>query len=206
MSPRDDFPSAGSVSPKADSDRQSGIRIGIRMAITWLHDRAMTMNDPSAQAILNVAASDLGSDLKNTLGGSLTAAPAPVLVIESDQKENSTRMEGSESNDGSNAEFNFSNHLGRQRLWSSITFGPGARSKMCVDHIRKELIEIEADPTDLTEWIDVVILALDGAWRTGAMPNEIIAALVAKQSKNEKRVWPDWRTADPNKAIEHDRT
>lgn len=34
----------------------------------------------------------------------------------------------------------------------------------------------------------------------------IVAALVAKQTKNEGRKWPDWRTQDPNKAIEHDRT
>lgn len=31
-------------------------------------------------------------------------------------------------------------------------------------------------------------------------------AIVAKQTKNEGRVWPDWRTADPNAAIEHDRS
>lgn len=48
-----------------------------------------------------------------------------------------------------------------------------------------------------------MILALDGAWRTGASPEQIIATLKAKQAKNEARTWPDWRTADPNKAIEH---
>lgn len=97
-------------------------------------------------------------------------------------------------------------HLQRQRVWSEQTFGPGARTKGVVDHIRKELCEIEADPTDITEWIDVVILALDGAWRAGATPEQIVATLVAKQTKNENRNWPDWRTADPDKAIEHDRT
>jgi len=94
-------------------------------------------------------------------------------------------------------------HLQRQRDWSGRTFGPGSRVQGVVDHIRKELREIEANPTDLTEWIDVVILALDGAWRSGATPDEIIAALVAKQTRNENREWPDWRTADPHKAIEH---
>lgn len=53
------------------------------------------------------------------------------------------------------------------------------------------------------KWIDVVILALDGAWRTGATPAQIIDALVAKQTKNEARTWPDWRTAPADKAIEH---
>ena len=74
-----------------------------------------------------------------------------------------------------------------------------------LDHIRKELLEIEAAPNDLAEWIDVVILAFDGAWRTGATPEQIVRALIAKQYKNETRKWPDWRTADPSKAIEHER-
>lgn len=102
--------------------------------------------------------------------------------------------------------FDFLAHLQRQRDWSGKTFGPGSRAQGVVDHIRKELREIEADPADLSEWIDVAILALDGAWRSGATPDQIIAALVAKQTKNENRQWPDWRTVDPNKAIEHDRT
>jgi hypothetical protein len=102
--------------------------------------------------------------------------------------------------------FDFHAHLARQAAWSAKTFGPGPRTAGVCDHIRKELREIEADPTDLCEWIDVVILALDGAWRCGGTPEQIINAIVAKQTKNEGRNWPDWRTADPNKAIEHDRT
>jgi hypothetical protein len=96
-------------------------------------------------------------------------------------------------------------HLERQRSWSHKTFGPGNRTQGVLDHIRKELAEIEADPSDISEWIDVVILAFDGAWRAGWEPAAVVAAMVAKQTKNEGRVWPDWRTADPNKAIEHDR-
>lgn len=101
------------------------------------------------------------------------------------------------------ARFDFLAHLQRQRDWSERTFGPGARTAGVCDHIRKELNEIEADPGDLKEWIDVVILGLDGAWRSGATPQQIIDAIVAKQTKNEGREWPDWRTSDPNKAIEH---
>lgn len=97
-------------------------------------------------------------------------------------------------------------HLHRQRAFSERTFGPGARTRGIVDHIRKELDEILAAPADLAEWIDVVMLALDGAWRAGAEPIEIVAALRAKLAKNEARKWPDWRTADPTKAIEHDRS
>jgi hypothetical protein len=115
-------------------------------------------------------------------------------------------------------------HLRRQSQFSRRTFGPGTRTVGIADHIEKELLEVrEAAATAanaelsgaldrshrddlLAEWIDVAILAFDGAWRTGASPEEIVAALVAKQAKNEARKWPDWRSADPNKAIEHDRT
>ncbi len=97
--------------------------------------------------------------------------------------------------------FDMLTHLQRQREFSERTFGPGPRTAGLIDHIRKELREIEADPGDLAEWIDVAILALDGAWRTGASPQQIIDALVAKQVKNEGRTWPDWRTAPPDKAI-----
>jgi hypothetical protein len=102
--------------------------------------------------------------------------------------------------------FDLVTHLERQRLFSRYTFGPGARTAGVIDHIRKELEEIEADPSDIAEWVDVIILAFDGAWRAGWEPADIVAAIVAKQAKNESRVWPDWRTADPDKAIEHDRS
>ncbi|EFV84107.1 hypothetical protein HMPREF0005_02849 [Achromobacter xylosoxidans C54] len=101
--------------------------------------------------------------------------------------------------------FDFVAHLARQAEFSARTFGPGARVAGVCDHIRKELIEVETSGGDLKEWVDVIILGLDGAWRSGATPQEIIAAIVAKQAKNEARTWPDWRTMDPNKAIEHQR-
>ena len=106
---------------------------------------------------------------------------------------------------GVSRRFDLLAHLQRQREWSGQTFGPGARTAGVIDHIRKELREIEADPADISEWIDVTILALDGAWRAGYQPQDIIDALVAKQTKNEGRVWPDWRTAPVDQAIEHER-
>jgi hypothetical protein len=99
--------------------------------------------------------------------------------------------------------FDFLAHLYRQRSFSEATFGPGERSRGVVDHIQKELSEVLASPYDLEEWVDVAILALDGAWRAGYTPQEIIDCLVYKQTKNESRQWPDWRTAEPGKAIEH---
>lgn len=107
-------------------------------------------------------------------------------------------------------QFDLVSHLHRQIEFSERTFGPGERTDGVCDHIRKELREVQDDaarglPT-LAEWVDVIILAFDGAWRSGATPEQITQAIVAKQSKNEGRKWPDWRTADPTKAIEHDRT
>lgn len=93
--------------------------------------------------------------------------------------------------------------LHRQIVWSRAVFGPGDRAAGIVDHIRKELVEIEANPTDIFEWVDVVILALDGAWRAGHSPLAICEALKQKAEKNRNRKWPDWRTAELGKAIEH---
>lgn len=97
-------------------------------------------------------------------------------------------------------------HLHRQRNFSLKTFGPGPRSAGVVAHIRKELAEIEAKPADIMEWVDVVLLALDGAWRAGHEPEEIAAAIVAKQTRNESRDWPDWRTMPADSPIEHKRS
>ncbi len=101
--------------------------------------------------------------------------------------------------------FDLRAHLERQRAWSEHTFGPGARPHGVIDHIRKELREIAENPEDLEEWIDVVILALDGAWRTGATSDQIIETLTGKQTKNEQRGWPDWRDMPADQAIEHER-
>lgn len=96
-------------------------------------------------------------------------------------------------------------HLYRQKAFSERTFGPGNRTQGVIDHIRKELAEIEADPLDIEEWVDVILLALDGAWRAGYAPEEIAAAIQHKQAVNEERSWPDWRQAEEGKAIEHHR-
>lgn len=95
------------------------------------------------------------------------------------------------------------NHLARQKAWSEKTFGPGERTHGVIAHIKKELDEIEADPSDIMEWVDVLILAFDGAWRVGWEPQEIIDAIKLKQQLNEQREWPDWRQFTNGEAIEH---
>ena len=89
-----------------------------------------------------------------------------------------------------------------------------------IDHIRKELAEVEDAGGDASEWVDVVILALDGltrrlAYCTGngaerGNPEHVAQMacnmIVGKQTRNEARTWPDWRTMSADKAIEHDRS
>lgn len=46
------------------SQYEQGRRNGVKWAVTWLHERAALMNDPSARAALNVAADLLGNKAK----------------------------------------------------------------------------------------------------------------------------------------------
>lgn len=107
--------------------------------------------------------------------------------------------------------FNLVAHLRRARDFSFATFGPprsppeGSPSSGVRDHLAKELKEVNETPNDVEEWADIAILAFDGALREGYTPEQIVEALVFKQTKNEHRTWPDWRTAEPGKAIEHRR-
>ncbi len=111
-----------------------------------------------------------------------------------------------ESSDGW-GEYDLVAHLRRQSAWSERTFGPGMRVQGTIRHVEKELREIEAaGGRDLEEWIDVALLAFDGAWRTGATPEQVAAALARKQEKNEARQWPDWRTVPAGQPVEHVRS
>jgi dATP/dGTP pyrophosphohydrolase len=87
-------------------------------------------------------------------------------------------------------------YLERHAAWSARTFGPGPRTKGILEHIRKELKEIEQDPGDLEEWIDVIILALDGYWRHWGNPLDLMRRLQEKQNKNFARQWPAWQPQD----------
>lgn len=97
-------------------------------------------------------------------------------------------------------------YVAKQMEWSRSVFGEPkyTDSERLVRHIQKELKEIEKDPTDCEEWVDVMILAIDGAWRAGHSPLTIAYTLQMKQDKNIARKWviPD----DPTIPIEHDRS
>jgi hypothetical protein len=99
--------------------------------------------------------------------------------------------------------FELVTHLCEQRNFSLETFGPGEKTAAVLAHIRKELDEIEANPSDLVEWIDVVLLAFDGALRHGGTPESVARALGEKFARNKRRQWPDWRTQPADQPIEH---
>lgn len=74
-----------------------------------------------------------------------------------------------------------------------------------IEHIRKELVEIEKNPTDIPEWFDVLHLACDGYLRAGGTIQEFMVGLFAKQRVNFNRRWPDWTKTEPGRATEHER-
>lgn len=83
-----------------------------------------------------------------------------------------------------------SEYLSTHKEWSIKTFGEGRRLNGVLGHIDKELEEIKEDPYDLMEWLDVVILALDGYWRHGGDVERVMDLLVEKQRVNAGRQWP----------------
>lgn len=108
----------------------------------------------------------------------------------------------------------FEAHIARAMAFSRATFGPGERTKGVIDHIKKEMREILESPDEglrSREWVDVLMLALDGLWRSlqaegvkwHRIPSVIANLITWKQATNEQRDWPDWRAQDPERAIEH---
>ena len=95
-------------------------------------------------------------------------------------------------------------YLSRHLAWSLATFGPGRQTEGILEHIEKELDEIRAMPGDLVEWVDVMILAMDGYLRHGGQPSSLLADLEAKQRVNAARLWP--LPGAQAGASEHDRS
>ena len=111
----------------------------------------------------------------------------------------------------------FEGFLARQFSFSRAAFGPGERHKGVIEHIRKELVEVEQSHGESSEWVDVCLLGLDGLMRRinasrqgGVSSSECaeiaVRMLLGKLGRNEMRVWPDWRQGSEDNAIEHDRS
>lgn len=92
--------------------------------------------------------------------------------------------------------------------WSLRTFGPGPRPLGIAAHIRKEIDEIEGNPADISEWVDLVILALDGCWRSMinwndpsdvpgarewyAVEDDLLDLLFCQTDEHDLTHWPDF--------------
>src|SRR5664279_6528250 len=100
---------------------------------------------------------------------------------------------------------NFETWLKECIAWQSETFGDGPRPGL-IDHLRKEVEEVAANPTDPMEYIDLIFLAVDGLRRNDYDPGDIGFLLEYKLYENKKRQWPDHRTVPVDKAIEHVRS
>ena len=78
----------------------------------------------------------------------------------------------------------------KNQNWSKQTFGTGKRTKGIIKHIKRELEEIQDKPEDYKEWIDIILLAMDGYWRHGGDVVNLPIHLDDKQKINFNRVYP----------------
>lgn len=93
-------------------------------------------------------------------------------------------------------------HLLSQIAWSRETFGPMGLQGI-IHHLEEEIEEVKQEPENLEEWVDVILLGFDGAWRSGHTAREIVEAINQKFKKNQKRQWPGWTTQDRDQKIKH---
>lgn len=86
--------------------------------------------------------------------------------------------------------------------WSDRTFGVGDHTEGLLKHIQKEIEEVrEISPYSITEWVDIIILAIDGAHRQGYSPMQIASMLIEKQNINANRKYP--KITNPDEPTEH---
>lgn len=83
-----------------------------------------------------------------------------------------------------------SEFLDNKYAWSLTTFGLGKRTVGNARHIMKELTEIVSEPDDQFEWIDVILIAIDGYMRCGGRSDRLLPDLEIKHFLNTKRAYP----------------
>lgn len=78
--------------------------------------------------------------------------------------------------------------------WADKTF-PGMTLKSHFEHLRDELDEIIADPSDHSEWADGLTIFLHCAYKAGLDVDALFTASAAKFKVNVSRKWgnPDSR-------------
>lgn len=66
---------------------------------------------------------------------------------------------------------------------------PAATARSKALHLSEEAKEAAADPADIIEWADCMILLLDGARKAGFTTEDIHHAVLRKMETNYKRKW-----------------
>lgn len=92
-----------------------------------------------------------------------------------------------------------------QTPWSQTTFGSDTpeSSRKPTLHMRKEVDEILANPDDITEYADVLLLLIDAARRRGFVFSDLVQAAIAKHEICKTREWVI--VDDPDAPNEHKR-
>jgi len=86
----------------------------------------------------------------------------------------------------------WNDYLLRHIEWGWATFGTpqdGRGPKGPLDHALKEVKEIEANPADITEWIDAIILTIDGYFRAAGDADVLKLERLAFLSGVEYQSW-----------------
>lgn len=110
-------------------------------------------------------------------------------------------LSGAEMNDGAGATvgLNANSRLSPlsqlwldQSEWSQTTFGrDAARGPIGpLKHLLKEAAEAIANPGDLTEYADCLLLILDATRRAGFTLTRLLDAAAVKLDQNRNRAWP----------------
>lgn len=92
----------------------------------------------------------------------------------------------------------------QQFEWAQEAFGPGRRDKGIIAHLRSEIDELEANPDDIFEAIDLIFLAADHALRVLAADGDLQPGRtleqfwLAKFDKNRRRSWPKVGPDEPS--------
>jgi dATP/dGTP pyrophosphohydrolase len=96
---------------------------------------------------------------------------------------------------------------GETERFSDKAFGPASfRGPLGpLKHLEKEAREAQEATGDIEEYADCLLLVFDATRRAGFTIYDLFDAAEAKVEKNKTRKWPEWRGADPNIPLEHDR-
>jgi hypothetical protein len=84
----------------------------------------------------------------------------------------------------------FQSFWDRHAAWSRSAFGPDVRGPVGpLKHLQKEADEAFANPFDLEEKADILLLLIDATRTSGNTLSDLLTAAEEKLEKNRKRVW-----------------